>query len=101
MTTSRQLTGTQDRCPHLNALTAHVRSFAEMMTRRQGQQALDDWLTAVEADDQHPQHKPPGHAAHWLEWRRRHQARSRWFHNVHASHAPMPWSASEWRLPYQ
>jgi SRSO17 transposase len=26
----------------------------------------------------HP--KPPGHAAHWLEWRRRHQARSRWFH---------------------
>ena len=26
----------------------------------------------------HPQ--PPGHAAHWLQWRRRHQARSRWFH---------------------
>lgn len=26
----------------------------------------------------HP--KPPGHAAHWLHWRRRHQARSRWFH---------------------
>jgi SRSO17 transposase len=26
----------------------------------------------------HP--KPPGHAAHWLQWRRRHQARSRWFH---------------------
>jgi hypothetical protein len=26
----------------------------------------------------HP--KPPGHAARWLEWRRRHQARSRWFH---------------------
>ena len=24
--------------------------------------------------------KPPGHAAGWLEWRRRHQARSRWFH---------------------
>jgi hypothetical protein len=24
--------------------------------------------------------KPPGHAAHWLRWRRRHQARSRWFH---------------------
>jgi SRSO17 transposase len=24
--------------------------------------------------------KAPGHAAHWLEWRRRHQARSRWFH---------------------
>jgi hypothetical protein len=24
--------------------------------------------------------KPPGHAADWLHWRRRHQARSRWFH---------------------
>jgi SRSO17 transposase len=24
--------------------------------------------------------KPPGHASHWLHWRRRHQARSRWFH---------------------
>jgi hypothetical protein len=24
--------------------------------------------------------KPPGHAARWLHWRRRHQARSRWFH---------------------
>jgi SRSO17 transposase len=23
---------------------------------------------------------PPGHAARWLDWRRRHQARSRWFH---------------------
>jgi SRSO17 transposase len=26
--------------------------------------------------------KPPGHAAHWLQWRRRHQARSRWFHKL-------------------
>jgi SRSO17 transposase len=25
-------------------------------------------------------HHPPGHAARWLHWRRRHQARSRWFH---------------------
>ena len=24
--------------------------------------------------------QPPGHAARWLQWRRRHQARSRWFH---------------------
>jgi SRSO17 transposase len=24
--------------------------------------------------------KPPGHTARWLEWRRHHQARSRWFH---------------------
>jgi SRSO17 transposase len=23
---------------------------------------------------------PPAHAGHWLNWRRRHQARSRWFH---------------------
>jgi SRSO17 transposase len=23
---------------------------------------------------------PPGHAGHWLNWRRRHQARARWFH---------------------
>jgi hypothetical protein len=23
---------------------------------------------------------PPRHAARWLDWRRRHQARSRWFH---------------------
>jgi SRSO17 transposase len=27
---------------------------------------------------QHP--KPPGHDIHWRNWRRRHQARSRWFH---------------------
>ena len=27
----------------------------------------------------HPE-RPPGHAARWLRWRRRHQARSRWFH---------------------
>jgi transposase len=39
-------------CPHLDALAAHVRSFAEMMTRRQGLLALEDWLTRVEADDQ-------------------------------------------------
>jgi hypothetical protein len=24
---------------------------------------------------------PPDHACHWLNWRRRHQARSRWFHH--------------------
>ena len=23
---------------------------------------------------------PPGHTAHWLAWRRRHQARARWYH---------------------
>jgi SRSO17 transposase len=26
----------------------------------------------------HP--NPPGHGRHWLNWRRRHQARARWFH---------------------
>jgi SRSO17 transposase len=24
--------------------------------------------------------RPPGHTAHWVNWRRTHQARSRWFH---------------------
>ena len=23
---------------------------------------------------------PPGQAAYWLDWRRRHQARARWYH---------------------
>lgn len=27
-----------------------------------------------------PRPNPPSHAGHWLTWRRRHQARSRWFH---------------------
>ncbi len=39
-------------CRHLDALAGHIRSFAEMMTRRQGLLALEDWLTRVEADDQ-------------------------------------------------
>jgi transposase len=38
-------------CPHLNALAGHVRSFAEMMGRRQGQQELEGWLTQIEAGD--------------------------------------------------
>jgi transposase len=48
----QQLAGLQDRCPHLDGLAGHVRLFAEMMTRRRGQQELDGWLAAVEADDQ-------------------------------------------------
>ena len=24
--------------------------------------------------------RPPGHAEHWMNWRRRHQARSAWYH---------------------
>jgi hypothetical protein len=27
----------------------------------------------------------PGHADHWANWRRRHQARARWYHQRHAS----------------
>jgi SRSO17 transposase len=27
-----------------------------------------------------PRASPPGHAEHWVNWRRRHQARSRWYH---------------------
>jgi transposase len=41
-----------DTSPALAAAAGHVRSFAGMMTRRQGLLALEDWLTAVEADDQ-------------------------------------------------
>jgi transposase len=47
-----QLAAIKDRCPHLDALAGHVRGFAEMMTRRRGQQELEAWLAAVEADDQ-------------------------------------------------
>ena len=38
--------------PALAAAAGHVRSFAAMMTRRQGLLALEDWLTAIEASDQ-------------------------------------------------
>jgi transposase len=41
-----------DASPALAAAASHVRSFAGMMTRRQGLLALEDWLTTVEADDQ-------------------------------------------------
>jgi hypothetical protein len=27
-----------------------------------------------------PSARRPGHAEHWANWRRRHQARSRWYH---------------------
>ncbi|MFJ2109797.1 ISL3 family transposase [Streptomyces microflavus] len=37
-------------CPELEALTAHVRSFAEMLTERQGHR-LPQWLDAVRGDD--------------------------------------------------
>lgn len=38
--------------PPLAAAAGHVRSFAAMMTRRQGLLALEDWLAAIEASDQ-------------------------------------------------
>ena len=36
---------------------------------------------------------PPGHAGRWLDWRRRHQARSRWYHQRArlARDAGIPW----------
>ncbi|MEW1912554.1 transposase [Kitasatospora sp. NPDC085895] len=37
-------------CPELDALTRHVRSFAVMLTERQGER-LPDWLDAVRQDD--------------------------------------------------
>jgi transposase len=46
------LTRLLDASPALAAAASHVRSFAGMMTRRQGLLALEDWLTAVEAGDQ-------------------------------------------------
>ena len=46
---------------------------------------------------------PRWHVIHWDAWTRRHQARSRWFHQ-NAPDSPatsrLPWSASEMRLPY-
>ena len=41
-----------DASPKLAAAAAHVRSYADMMTRRQGLPALEDRLTQVEAADQ-------------------------------------------------
>ncbi|WP_234025112.1 MULTISPECIES: transposase [unclassified Streptomyces] len=38
------------RCPDLDALAGHVRSFAEMLTERQGRR-LPQWLDAVRRDD--------------------------------------------------
>jgi transposase len=49
-----QLTAIRSQCPHINALAAHITTFAEMMTERTGDQDLEAWLTAVEADDGQP-----------------------------------------------
>ncbi|MET7931813.1 transposase [Streptomyces sp. NPDC005349] len=37
-------------CPELEAFTRHVRSFAQILTERQGQR-LPEWLDAVRQDD--------------------------------------------------
>lgn len=37
-------------CPELDALTSHVRSFAQMLTERQGER-LPQWLDAVRRDN--------------------------------------------------
>ncbi len=46
-----QFAGLQDHCPHLAVLAACVRSFAEIMARRQGEQELEGWLTQAETSD--------------------------------------------------
>ncbi|MEV8517921.1 ISL3 family transposase [Dactylosporangium sp. NPDC051484] len=40
----------RSRCPHLDALAAHVAAFGDMLTGRHGDR-LDAWIAAVEADD--------------------------------------------------
>ncbi|MGY3204693.1 ISL3 family transposase [Streptomyces sp. TE5632] len=45
-----QLKTVRARCPELDALTRHVRSFATMLTERQGESLLL-WLEAVRQDD--------------------------------------------------
>jgi transposase len=45
-----QLKTVRTHCPELDALTRHVRSFAVMLTERQGER-LPAWLDAVRKDD--------------------------------------------------
>jgi hypothetical protein len=49
-----QLSAIRDRCPHIDALAAHIASFAGMMTQRTGDRDLEAWLAAIEADDGQP-----------------------------------------------
>lgn len=48
---NEKLAQARERCPHLDALAGHVAGFAKVLTGLHGDQ-LDDWITAVEADDQ-------------------------------------------------
>ncbi|WP_416237499.1 ISL3 family transposase [Streptomyces sp. NBC_00162] len=45
-----QLKNVRANCPEIDALSRHVRSFATMLTERQGER-LPDWLDAVKQDD--------------------------------------------------
>ncbi|MEU1226256.1 transposase [Streptomyces sp. NPDC005828] len=45
-----QLETARAHCPEIDALTRHVRSFATMLTERQGER-LPDWFDAVRQDD--------------------------------------------------
>ncbi|MGH3245566.1 MAG: ISL3 family transposase [Trebonia sp.] len=47
----RELARARSRCPHLDALARHVAEFAKILTGLHGDR-LDDWLAAVENDDQ-------------------------------------------------
>jgi transposase len=46
-----KLVQARERCPHLDALAGHVTEFAKILTGLDGGR-LDEWITAVEADDQ-------------------------------------------------
>ncbi len=46
-----KLAQARDRCTHLDTLATHVTEFAKILTGRHGDR-LDDWIAAVEADDQ-------------------------------------------------
>jgi transposase len=46
-----RLAHVRERCPHLDALAGHVTEFAKILTGLHGDR-LDDWIAAVEADDQ-------------------------------------------------
>jgi transposase len=46
-----KLAQAREHCPHLDALAGHVTEFAKILTGLHGDR-LDDWITAVEADDQ-------------------------------------------------
>jgi transposase len=45
------LTAIRAACPQLDRLARHITAFAKMMVHRTGNETLDTWLAAVEADD--------------------------------------------------